>query len=180
MSGKLSIKEIEENEIVYISNYWLKSNKVFLESMGVNVKKLPSEIDFTTMLSEQIKKPTEEKNSYCLLWLLDGKPVGHSNTNPTQYGDHAYMHLHIWDKEHRRKGYGIQFLRLTIARFFEVLKINTLYSQPYSKNPAPNKTLEKLGFQLVEETITVPGSINYLQQVKKWALKKEDFKALNK
>ena len=50
-----------------------------------------------------------------------------------------------------------------------------LYGQPFAKNDAPNKTLEKAGFQLIEEMEIIPGSINYKQSVKKWGLTAEAF-----
>jgi hypothetical protein len=37
-------------------------------------------------------------------------------------------------------------------------------------NPAPHKALEKLGFEFEKEYITVPGSINFEQPVKRWGL----------
>jgi len=42
-------------------------------------------------------------------------------------------------------------------------------------NPAPHKTLEKAGFHLAKEYTTVPGSINFEQQVKQWLITRQAF-----
>ncbi len=44
--------------------------------------------------------------------------------------------------------------------------------------PAPNKTLEKLDFQLVKEYIGIPGWLNFEQPVKVWALSREQYQNL--
>ncbi len=176
MEKIISIKELDEQSLVPLLDYWFNADQKYLTSLGADISKLPSREDFKTMLLSQLSKPIEERNAYCLIWYLNEKAIGHSNTNPTSFGDHAFMHLHIWYPEYRRKGLGQQFLKPTIKAFFENLKINTLYCQPFAENNAPNKTIPKLGFEFVEEYETVPGSINFKQVVKKWRMTKEIYK----
>ena len=75
----------------------------------------------------------------------------------------------------RKKGMGAQLLEMTIKLFFENLKLKKLCCEPYALNPAPNKTLEKVGFSFVKEYITVPGSINFEQPVKRWEMTREAY-----
>jgi hypothetical protein len=51
-----------------------------------------------------------------------------------------------------------------------------LYCEPYALNPAPNKTLEKLGFKFLKTYTTIPGWINFEQEVNLWELKNNIFK----
>ena len=127
------------------------------------------------MLSEQLNLPIAKRRSYCIIWEIDGEPVGHCNTNPTNFGEDAYMHLHMWSAEARQKGLGTTFVKMTLPWFFNNLKLKKLFCQPYAQNDAPNKTLEKVGFEFVKEYITIPGFLNFEQPVKLWQLTAERF-----
>ena len=174
----LSVREIQETDINSITQYWLDSDSSFLVEMGVDLHKIPTRDELTQMLLGQLRTPIEEKKSYCVIWEVDNKPIGHSNTNPTVFGEEAYMHLHIWDALARKKGYGTELIKMTLPYFFENLKLKKLYSEPYSLNPAPNRTLEKIGFEFVKEYTTIPGSLNFEQPVKRWELTYEKFKRI--
>jgi RimJ/RimL family protein N-acetyltransferase len=171
----LTVRELLESDIDSIVGYWLDADNSHLEAMGVDLGKLPTKEDFTQMLLSQLNLPLEQKRSYCVIWEMDGKPVGHCNTNPSYFGSEAFMHLHIWNVAGRKKGLGAAFLKRSLPYFFENLHLQKLYSEPYALNPAPNKTLEKIGFEFVKEYVTVPGSINFEQTVKRWQMTREMF-----
>ncbi len=173
--NKLSVREIQESDIDLIAQYWLGSDKVFLEGMGVDTTKLPSRQEWRQMLSEQLSQPYDQKKSYCIIWLVNNIPVGHSNVNKIIFGKEAYMHLHIWNSAVRQKGLGVQLIRKSLPYFFKNLQLAKLYCEPYALNPAPNKTLKKAGFTLVKEYITTPGWINFEQPVKLWELDYKSF-----
>lgn len=168
MDPLLTVREIRESDIELIADYWSKAAPEYLLKMGVDLKKMPARSDFLAMLSNQIKLDYEQKKSFALIWEVDGKPVGHSNVNPIEFGKHAFMHLHIWHPEFRGKGLGVHFVKLSVPLFFEKLKLHRLYSEPYALNPSPNKTLPKAGFKFVKSYITIPGSINFEQEVNRW------------
>lgn len=174
----LSVREMKKSDISLITRYWLNSDKGHLENMGVDINKLPGDQQFSTYLTAQIELPITEKESYCIIWEQDGVPVGHSNTRPILFAKEAFMHLHLWNKESRRKGMGYELVRLTLPYFFENLQLKYLYCEPYSLNPAPNKTIEKAGFELVHEQVTVPGDFNFEQATKRWLLTYEKYKLL--
>ena len=80
-SASLSVREIRHSDIEPLSDYWFKSDPDFLIRMGVDLSKMPTREEWKQMLNEQISQSYEEKKSYCIIWLLDGEPVGHSNVN---------------------------------------------------------------------------------------------------
>ena len=84
------------------------------------------------------------------------------------------MHLHLWENSTRKKGLGLDFLKMTVPYYFKNLELQKLICEPYSKNIAPNKVLKKLGFELVRTYETTPGQINFLQTVNRYELKKEN------
>jgi len=179
MMDQLSVREIQHSDIEPLSDYWFKSDPQFLVDMGVDLSKMPAREQWHQMLDQQINQSYREKQSYCIVWLLNNEPVGHSNINRIVFGEEAYLHLHIWKKDNRTKGMGLQFVKKTIPYFFNNMQLKKLCCEPYALNPAPNKTMEKLGFEFIKEYITVPGWINFEQPVKHWELTYEKFKSLN-
>lgn len=175
---KLSVRPMELTDLDDLMNYWFTSGDEHLIEMGVDLSKMPTEPQFRQGITHQINLPMEQKNAFAVIWEVDGKAVGHSNTNPTKFGETAKMHLHLWKNPNRQRGLGTQFVKMTIPLFFEHLKLKTLVCEPYASNPAPNKTMAKIGFQLIKEYITIPGSISTKQAVKRWEMNRELFEKI--
>ncbi len=171
----LTVREIKEEDIPYICEYWMGATSEHLLGMGADPAKIPSREVFQNMLENQLKTPYPKKQGYCIIWELDGQAVGHCNTNKIIFGQEAYMHLHLWNSPHRRKGMGEQLVRKSLFYFFKNLEIKVLYCEPYALNPAPNKTLKKVGFKFVKEYLTIPGSLNFEQIVSRWEMPLEKF-----
>ena len=168
----LTVREITQKDIPLITGYWFDSDKDYLKAMGVDRRKMPSRQDFIDMLSMQLATPYHKKKSYAVIWLVDDVPIGHSNLNPVEYGSHAYMHIHIWRSEFRKRGFGLKLIQLTLPYFFNNLELNKILCEPYSKNPSPNKALDKAGFKFIKEYVTTPGAITFEQSVNLWELKR--------
>ena len=179
MQEHLSVREIQQEDVPSLIKYWLGSPPEFMKAMGVDLTKMPKEEDWKMMLSEQITQAYTEKKSFCIIWLLNNEAIGHSNVNKIIFGEEAFMHLHIWKADSRTKGLGLNFVKMTLPWFFEKLQLKRIYCEPYALNPAPNKTLEKIGFKFVKEYITTPGWINFEQPVKLWEMTKEKFNQTN-
>jgi RimJ/RimL family protein N-acetyltransferase len=176
----LSVRELQENDISCIADYWLNADRSFLKSMGVDISKLPREDEWSAMLKEQLSQSYRNKSSYCIVWLLNDEPIGHSNINKIVFGDEAFMHLHIWKPSERKKGLGPGFIRQSLPYFFKNYNLKKLFSEPYALNPAPNKALQKAGFKCIKSYITTPGWINFEQQVNLWQLTFEEYSTSSK
>lgn len=174
----LTVRKLHREDIDALTNYWLNADRSYLEGMGVDIAKMPNREEWHRMLTEQLATPLKEKKSYALIWEVDGKAVEHSNINKIIYGQEAYMHLHLWSPEVRKKGYGVQFIRLSLPCYFTDFQLQTLYCEPYALNPAPNHTLERAGFRPVKEYVTTPGWINFEQPVRLWEMTREEFERL--
>ncbi len=179
MKDKLSlnVRELELRDINLIVDYWLNSEPDFLVSMGVDLKKLPSRDELTKLITLQLFTPLEKKKSYALIWELNEKRVGHSNVTNIEYGKQATMHLHLWKSDNRKKGLGTEFVSKTLPFYFENLKIKKLICEPYALNPAPNRTLKKVGFEFGKKYKVIPGSLNFEQEVNHWELTIEKYKS---
>jgi RimJ/RimL family protein N-acetyltransferase len=168
------------DDVDLIINYFLQADDGFLRGMGVDPDKLPSRNTWRKLLLEDLVRPIPRKNFYYLIWELDGSPVGHSNLNKIVFGNDAYMHLHIWEPGTRRHGNGTYFIRECLSGFFKKFDLQNLYCEPNAMNPAPNRTLAGIGFELVKQHDTSPGWINFFQTVNLWILSKENWLIFSK
>ena len=180
MNDFINIREAQKSDIDLIINYWFSLSTSDLTKMGADINKLPIKLNFKNGLVKQLELPINQRNAFIVIWELDGKPIGHSNTNPTTFGDSASMHLHLWENPTRQKGLGTQFLKKTIQIYFEKLHLKTLFCEPYALNPAPNKTLSKVGFEFEKEYVTTPSSINFEQSVNRWKMSRAQFEIIFK
>jgi len=171
----INVREVQLEDIDLIADYWLKSDSDFLVQMGVDLNKLSTRKGLSLMLTEQINIPITNKKYYALIWELNGKQIGHSNVNGIEYGKQATMHLHLWKSINRKKGLGTELVKKSIPFYFEKLKIKKLICEPYALNLAPNKTLKNVGFKFIKKYTTIPGSLNFQQEVNRWELTKDNY-----
>ena len=177
--SNLSVREISKEDIPSLVNYWINSPDEFLVHMGVDLSKLPTRDDFTAMIESQLTSLYPEKKSFAMIWFYEEKAVGHSNISPIVFGEEAFVHLHIWDVAFRGKGFGLEWLRLSIPFYFKHFNLKQIFCEPNALNFAPNKTVEKSGFDFVKEYTTTPGWICFEQPVKRWVLTRKKFDSLN-
>jgi len=174
----LKIRELTQEDVEYFVNYWLDSSPEFLAGMGVDIKKKPNKKQLVDLLSSQIEIPMENRKSYFLTWLINDKPIGCSNVNQIVFGKQAFMHLHLYQKDNRQKGIGTEFVKKSLPFYFENLNLQQLFCEPYSLNIAPNKTVEKIGFEFVKQHLTIPGASNFEQLVNQWKLTRKKYKEI--
>lgn len=168
--NNLSVREIEEGDFESIVDYFLKADKGFLLNMGVDVSKLPKKEEWLKLLSNDHQQSVMEKKFFYVIWLLNAVPIGHSSINKIIFGKEAYMHLHMWESNKRQKGMGVEFIKMSVPYYFDTFKLRKLYCEPYALNPAPNRALEKSGFNFIEQHETIPGWLNFYQPVNKWCM----------
>ena len=175
-NNDLSVREMTPEDVPFVLEYWYTSSEEYLNSLGADLTKMPLREDFEKMLLKQVAQTYQEKMGYVIIWVKDGLPVGHSHVNKIHFGKEAFMHLHLWEASKRRRGMGVAFLEKSIPYYFENLKLEHLYCEPYALNPAPNKTLPKLGFEFIKKYQTIPGSINFEQEVCQYHMPRSVFK----
>lgn len=161
------------NDVEKVVDYFVTASVEFLKSMGADKAKLPKRAEWIRQLEAELTKTYQLNEFYYLIWLIDNEPVGHSNINNIAFGKTAKMHLHLWEGAKRRSGLGLDFLKLVIPQFFKKFELEKLVCEPKANNPAPNKTLKKLGFELVRTYETTPGWINFDQKVNRYELRRE-------
>jgi RimJ/RimL family protein N-acetyltransferase len=171
----IAVREMKRKDAESIVRYFHEGTPEFHKLMGVDRAKLPSVEDWTKLILDELSLPPEKKQFFYVIWLFDGKPIGHSNINKIVFGQEAYMHLHLWKEDRRHQGMGSKLVRLSLPYYFSTFRLNELFCETHALNPAPNMTLERTGFELIKEYETIPGWINFSQPVKRWRMSKNGF-----
>ena len=164
-----------EADYPFIVDYFRNGDEAFHLAMGVDRARLPGREEWLGILYDNHSRPIDKKDFFYVIWLYDHKPIGHSNINKIKYGEEAYMHLHMWRSEIRAHGLGTQLVRKSIPYYFSQFQLENLWCEPYALNPAPNKTLKNLGFELEKTYDTIPGWISFHQPVNRWCLSRRKF-----
>ena len=162
---KLHVREMILEDVPHLTNYWTTASPTYLEGMGADASKMPTKLGWESFLTESVLDPYPQKKAYYTIWEIEGESVGHCNVNLIQFGKEAFMHLHLWQPIQRGQGIGRKLVQQSIPFFFRNLQLKTLYCQPFSQNPAPNAVLPKAGFTFVKKYTTIPGPINFEQEV---------------
>lgn len=149
-------------------DYFVDADDEFLRGMGVDRSKLPSREDWIAAALRDHDRPNHQKDRAYLAWIHDGVTIGHSSINKIIVGEEAYIHLHLWTRGQRRNGLGTALFRLSADWFAEAFALKRLYCEPYAENPGPNRVLQKSGFQFVTRYRTIPGPINFEQDVNRY------------
>lgn len=167
-----------KDDIEHFVKYWLESSTEHLEGMGVDIMKRPTKEQIEKLITDQLGVPMKNRKSYFLTWLVNNKPIGCSNVNQIEYGNKAFMHVHLWQTENRQRGIGTVFIKKSLPYFFENLNLKELFCEPYSLNPAPNKIIEKIGFEFIKKYLTIPGASNFEQNVNQWKLTRKKYEEI--
>jgi RimJ/RimL family protein N-acetyltransferase len=160
-------------EASLIVDYFHGASPEFLHSLGVDPAKLLPRERWCAHYDREFALPVEQRKSFLVLWELERAPIGFSTADKIEIGKQAFMHLHIFAPERRRQGSGAALVRQTARIYFDTLRIDELFCEPYALNVAPNRTLQKAGFSYVMTHETVPGPLNFHQLVNRWMLRRE-------
>jgi RimJ/RimL family protein N-acetyltransferase len=178
MQKDIAVNEARSEHYESIVDYFLNGDLKFLNGMGVDPEKLPDRETWVKTLHENHSKPVEERTIFYVVWYVNGEAIGHSNINKIIFGQEGYMHLHMWRSDIRKSGFGFDLIRKSIPHYFNTFNLKNLYCEPYALNPAPNKTLKKIGFEFVKEYETTPGTISFPQPVNRWCLTETRFREI--
>jgi len=174
---QLSVREMHASDIPLIADYWTSAPAEYLLGMGADPARMLPAHEWHELLTNQLHTPIEQKQSWCLIWEIDGNPVGHCNINQITPGSVAEMHLHLWHPETRHKGAGTALVKMSIPLFFKTFSLQRLYCRPYAHNTAPNKTLALAGFTLLQQVTTTPGYLNFEQPVNVWMITRTEIQS---
>jgi RimJ/RimL family protein N-acetyltransferase len=169
MNGSIEVRPFAgRREYEQMVDYFLDADDEFLHAMGVARSRLPSREDWISSALRDHDRPIHEKERAYLAWVYGGVAIGHSSINRIEVGEAAFIHLHLWLRMHRQAGLGTTFFQLSVGHFTQDFSLKRLYCEPCADNPGPNRVLLKSEFRLIKRYRTVPGPINFEQDVNQY------------
>jgi len=172
MRGRPVVRPLELDEVDVRIDYFHDADDEYLAYIGVDRAALPDRAAWRASYERDFARPLAERETYNLAWELDGRIVGFSSVDNIDFGEQAFMHLHIVGEPDRRRGLGTEFVRLSAAEYFRALELQRLYCQPNAFNVAPNRTLQRAGFRYAFTKEMQPSPINFPQPLTRWVLKR--------
>ena len=175
--------EILIGQIVDSNSAWMATE---LNKIGIRVKQISSVSDDEAHILEAL---AEAENRTDIILITGGlgptkdditkktmakyfgasEMVLHQPTLDIVSGFFARRNLPLTELN-RQQAMGTELVKKSLPFFFENLELQDLYCEPYTLNPAPSKTLEKVGFTFEKRYVTVPGALNFEQEVTRWHL----------
>jgi RimJ/RimL family protein N-acetyltransferase len=168
MVPMLEVREMRPDEVHMRIDYFHGATGAYLAVLGVDQARLPAARDWEESYRLDHGRPLRQRNGYALVWELDGSVVGFSTADRIVFGVEAFMHLHLLEVGRRGHGLGSKFVRLSAQRYFDVLDLERLFSEPNAMNVAPNRALQRAGFRYVLSHECTPGPINFPQVTTRW------------
>ena len=168
----LTVREMTAAETDLIVEYFLNSTPEHLEMLGVDPTRFPPAAGWRERLRRECALPADQRSSMLVIWLSDGQPIGFSTSDKIIHGEQANMHLHVTDPGRRSQGVGAECVRRSVDLYFDRLKLKRLFCEPHAFNVAPNRTLQKAGFNDLQTHMTVPGPLNFHQAVTRWVIER--------
>lgn len=165
---RFEVRPMSLSEVGVRIDYFHRSPDEHLRRLGVDRALLPSREDWLSFYERDYARPIDERENYSLVWLLDDEIVGFSSTDGIEFGEQAFMHLHLLDNDRRQSGLGARFARLSAQQYVQALQLRRLYCQPNAFNIAPNRALQRAGFKYLMTLETTPSAINFPQPVTRW------------
>lgn len=166
----IAVREMRLEEVDAVIDYFHNATPEYLELLGVDPTRLPARAQWKQLYEYDYAQPRERRKSLVVLWQFDGANLGFSSVDKIKYGEEAHMHLHVFNSQNRRVGYGAMCVRRSVEVYFELLALKRVICEPNAFNAAPNRTLQKAGFRYVKTHMTVPGPLNFHQAVTQWVI----------
>jgi len=167
---RLTVREMRLSEVDIRIDYFHDASDEYLRVLGVDRVLLPTREAWRAFYEEDYARPIRDRVNYSLVWQQHGRVVGFSSTDRIDFGNEAFMHLHVVEAGLRSSGLGTQFVRLSAQAYFETLELRRLFCEPNAFNVAPNRTLQRAGFRYLFTHEAQPSSINFLQSTTRWVL----------
>jgi hypothetical protein len=101
------------SEVSIRIDYFHDASDDYLRVLGVDRTLLPTREAWRAFYEEDYARPIRDRVNYSLVWQLNGRVVGFSSTDRIDFGNEAFMHLHVVEAGLRSSGLGTQFVRLS-------------------------------------------------------------------
>ena len=153
----ISIRDLQPSDVPNITDYWFRSPPGFIEAMGVDRSKFPSEHDFIASLESKIcsSRSAPQPTAGVLAIVRDEDLVGFHTLNPIEKGDHGVFHAHIIRSKFRGQGICMTSYPLACHKFIHRFDLKRILFKTPIQNIGAIRVKEKLGIPSIgNETIS--------------------------
>jgi RimJ/RimL family protein N-acetyltransferase len=168
------VRPMRLEEVGIRIDYFHDASDEYLRQLGADRARMPARDAWRAHYEADFARPLAERETYNLIWEVDGRAIGFSSVDHIEFGEEAFMHLHIIEAPERGRGLGTELVRLSAAEYFRALELRRLYCQPNAFNVAPNRALQQAGFRYVFTKEMQPSMLNFPQPITRWVLERPD------
>jgi len=163
--GTAALRDLSEDDIEAVVNYWFTSSDDFLDFMGVDRTRLGTAEQTRQRFLSAIRTGDLDQKTIALAIVLNGNLVGYTLLN--RYAlETNYSHWHIIVPALRGAGISSALYPHRIKAYFDLVPIERLIHQTRTRNVAVNRMLDK--YVPVAETchveqpdgVALPGEFN--------------------
>lgn len=177
----VSIRDLTEEDVPTLLNYWYRSPPGYFENLGVDPKKMQTEAEMEASIRKRLpeNRLLEKSKLGVVAILLENKLVGIHSLVPLVENDHAVFHAHIFKPELRGAGIGMISYPKACKLFIERFNLKRMLFKTPIKNSAAIRVKEKLGIRQIgeevinfsvirENTLSKVFELTYEEILKRW------------
>jgi hypothetical protein len=157
IKDRVKMERLLPVDVQSILDYWYRSSRTYIESLGADPEKFPSEQEMKSSLMDRIQKAETDPTfkSPTVIICFDDHRIGfHSVTHiHTPIQGKAVFHANFWDPRFRGKGIGMVTYLKAADIFFKRFELESIQYQSPKLNQSCNRVKEKLGIKQVGEGI---------------------------
>lgn len=157
----IRFRDYEPSDIDRICDYWFRSPKGFLGSIGIDQEKMFSESDIRNSMTKSFNSriPDIELKSEGLVIEYKGEPIGTHIINEIEFGLKGIFHAHIWKPEFRQIGIGTYTYPRACKIFFDRFQLQKIVFKTPVDNLGANLLKKKLGMKPIEKIKLCEGPV---------------------
>ncbi|KVL30858.1 GNAT family N-acetyltransferase [Burkholderia sp. MSMB1835] len=142
----IHVDDFAEQDIIPCLDYWYRSPSTLMESMNVDVGKLPSEQRMRELLTILVQRAHGGIARAPILAIRHmGDAIGVHELTHLEPGLSAIMHAHIWQARYRGIGIGSVSYLAAMRIFFDRFDLQSIRFETPADNASAQAVKSKLG-----------------------------------
>lgn len=150
----IHVDDFTEQDIAPCLDYWYRSPPSLMESMNIDVGKLPSERRMQELLRILVQRARGGAAPAPILAIRHiGTAIGVHELTHLSPGCSAVMHAHIWRARYRGIGIGSVSYPAAMRIFFDRFDLQCIRFETPIDNPSAQRVKRKLGIEPQGESV---------------------------
>ncbi|MES2854526.1 MAG: GNAT family N-acetyltransferase [Bdellovibrionota bacterium] len=152
-SKTVSVRDLSHADIPMLMDYWFRSPPGFIEAMGVDLKKLPTEAEMRVNLTKKVSdnETLEISKASALVITHNGIAIGVHSLFPVTEGESGVFHAHVCNPDFRKRGVGFFSYPKACRVFIERFQLKRILFKTPKQNAGALRVKEKLGIRVIGE-----------------------------